>query len=53
MEVCRKREVDKFDLINKFSVKNVELQSENFIFYNKVFIIEIQWLFFLYFVSYV
>lgn len=53
MEVCRKREVDKFDLINKFSVKNVELQLENFIFYNKVFIIEIQWLFFLYFVSYV
>lgn len=40
MEACRKREADKLDLTNKLSAKNAELQSENSILHNKVFIIE-------------
>lgn len=39
MEACRKREADKLDLTNKLSAKNAELQSENSILHNKVFII--------------
>lgn len=44
MEACRKREADKLDLTNKLSAKNAELQSENSILHNKVFIIETWWL---------